>query len=111
MLRAILMLFVLFATTIGLRDVQTRKDSHKKEMNVGLILPYSNFGVRIYTRAINSALSGLHRARGFRMDWLKMYNFTPSNVHSVLMTLTPSPTGYYYIFFNLWSLIVKSNCE
>jgi hypothetical protein len=90
MLRAILLTLILFMSVYSYQNFHHK---NKDSLNVGLILPYTNFGVREYTRAINNAVSGLHRSRGQRLDWLKKYNFTPKNVHYVLITLTPSPTG------------------
>lgn len=102
--RAILLLFVGFCyfvhATRGTSHFYNSKESPKDSMNIGLILPHTNFGVREYIRAINSAVSGLHRSRGPRLGWLKKYNFAPGNVHFFLMTLTPSPTGF--IIFQIW---------
>ncbi|KAF7274965.1 hypothetical protein GWI33_012371 [Rhynchophorus ferrugineus] len=72
-----------------------RNVSSKEQLNIGLILPHTNFGVREYTRAINNAVAGLHRGRGRNLNWVKDRNFNPKNIHNVLMTLTPSPTGKY----------------
>lgn len=74
------------------KDGQNRT-SDKWLLNIGLILPHTNFGVREYTRAINNAVAGLHRGRGRSLVWVKERNFNQRNVHNVLMTLTPSPTG------------------
>lgn len=64
-------------------------------LNIGLILPHTNFGVRDYIRAINNAVASLHRSRAMTkgLSFLKKYNFSNKNVHHVLMKLTPSPTG------------------
>lgn len=64
-------------------------------LNIGLILPHTNFGVREYIRAINNAVANLHRSRVMAkgLSFLKKYNFSNKNVHHVLMKLTPSPTG------------------
>lgn len=68
----------------------------KNSLNVGLLLPHTNFGVREYTKAINNAVAGLHRSqRQRRLEWLKKYSFSTTNVHSGMMKLTPSPTGFY----------------
>lgn len=70
-------------------------NQHNDSLNIGLILPHTNFGVREYIKAINNAVASLHRSRvmtrGF--SFLKKYNFGNKNVHHVLMQLTPSPTG------------------
>lgn len=97
MYRAILLLFITFGTIVhvvcALQTFNTPEETPKDTMNVGLILPHTTFGVREYRRAINNAVSGLHRSRGPRLEWLKKYNFAPANVPYVLMRLTPSPTG------------------
>lgn len=64
-------------------------------LNIGLILPHTNFGVREYIRAINNAVASLHRSRVMTkgLSFLKKYTFINKNVHHVLMKLTPSPTG------------------
>lgn len=64
-----------------------------QQLNIGLILPYTNFGVREYIRSIASAVTGLHRSRGPKLSFLKQYHFNLQQVHSVMFALTPSPTG------------------
>lgn len=88
-----------FCTCTSSYRVQTSPS--RESLNVGLLLPHTNFGVREYTRAINNAVSGLHRSqKQRRVEWLKKYSFSPVNVHTEMMKLTPSPTG----------LFVFSNC-
>lgn len=65
----------------------------KEQLNVGVILPHKNFGAREYTRAINSAVAGLHKGRVRALGWVKERNFSQKNVHMIMMQLTPSPTG------------------
>ncbi|KAL1129035.1 hypothetical protein AAG570_013567 [Ranatra chinensis] len=78
---------------------------HKKNLTIGLLLPKTMFGVRGYNRAINEAVNSLHRSKGPKLEFLKHYTFTPHQVRSEMMLLTPSPTG-------VWSLLVyKSYCE
>lgn len=75
-------------------------DRKHKEGNVtiGLILPHTNFGVREYIRSIKEAVEKLTKSRGPKFNFLKKYGFSPKEVHSVMMTLTPSPTGKYAMF-------------
>jgi hypothetical protein len=69
---------------------------HKEgNVTIGLILPHTNFGVRDYIRAIKGAVEKLTKSRGPKLNFLKKYGFSPTEVHSVMMTLTPSPTGEY----------------
>jgi hypothetical protein len=66
---------------------------HEDNLNIGLILPHTNFGVRDYIRAIKGAVEKLTKSRGPKLHFLNKFEFTPNQVHSVMMTLTPSPTG------------------
>lgn len=66
---------------------------HNRQLNIGLIVPYSNFGKREYLRAINLGVSGLAKMRGAKLTFLKDYDFQPANVHFDMMTLNPSPTA------------------
>lgn len=70
-------------------------NQQNESLNIGLILPHTNFGVREYIRAINNAVASLHRSRAMikGLSFLKKYNFSNKHVHHVLMKLTPSPTG------------------
>lgn len=84
------------------RGPQHSHVSTKSTMNVGLLLPYTNFGVREYTKAINNAVAGLHKSQKQRRpEWLKKYTFSTANVHSDMMKLTPSPTGFYSYFIDV----------
>jgi hypothetical protein len=80
---------------------------HKGNVTIGLILPHTNFGVRDYIRAIKGAVEKLQKSRGHKLTFLKKYGFTPSEVHSVMMTLTPSPTGKYTMRFSLHSCTLQ----
>ncbi|KAK0082487.1 hypothetical protein PV325_010302 [Microctonus aethiopoides] len=64
-------------------------------LNIGLIVPYTNFGAREYTKAINKAVANLHKAsRGLRKyTFLEHYQFTQHHIRNVMMELTPSPTA------------------
>lgn len=72
---------------------------HKGNVTIGLIVPHTSFGVRDYIRAIKGAVEKLTKSRGPKLNFLKKYGFSPSEVHSVMMTLTPSPTGKYTLQF------------
>jgi len=75
-------------------------DKKHKEGNVtvGLILPLTRFGVREYIRSVKEAVDKLAKSRGPKLHFLKKYEFSTKQVHSVMMTLTPSPTGKYTIY-------------
>jgi len=74
-------------------------DKKHKDGNVtvGLILPLTRFGVREYIRSVKEAVEKLTKSRGPKLHFLKKLEFSPKQVHSVMMTLTPSPTGKYTI--------------
>ncbi|KAL0270886.1 UNVERIFIED_CONTAM: hypothetical protein PYX00_008158 [Menopon gallinae] len=62
-------------------------------LTIGIILPYTNFGVREYKKVTNAAVNNLHRGRGQRFQFLQKYRFESDRVKSTMMRLTPSPTG------------------
>lgn len=72
--------------------------SELPELNIGLIIRHTNFGVREYTKAVKNAIGGLHKSKGHQFQFLKKFNFTPHHVHLTLMQLTPTPTGNSYSF-------------
>jgi len=81
------------------RGTHHHGDKHKDgNVTVGLILPHTSFGVREYIRSVKEAVEKLTKSRGPKLNFLKKYEFSPKQVHSVMMTLTPSPTGKYTIY-------------
>ncbi|ERL92387.1 hypothetical protein D910_09701, partial [Dendroctonus ponderosae] len=86
-------------------------------LNIGLILPHTNFGVRGYTRAINNAVAGLHRGKGRLLRWVPIRNFTQNNVSRILFPLTPSPTAILkalckeFLNFNVSAILYLMNYE
>lgn len=65
----------------------------RNQLNVGLLVPHTNFGRRDYLRSINTAVMGLQKGRGPKLTFLKDHEFQTSNIHFDMMSLTPSPTG------------------
>lgn len=66
------------------------------EATVGLIVPHTSFEVRGYNKSIMKAVNGLRKIRladASGLTFLNKYKFTPNQVKTVLMKLTPSPTG------------------
>ncbi|KYN08766.1 Glutamate [NMDA] receptor subunit epsilon-2 [Cyphomyrmex costatus] len=87
-------------SSIGQTDHQKliRGNTSLPKLSIGLIVPHTSFGVREYTRAINKAVLNLHKGHGrakgqSRFSFLDKYEFTPSQVNSTMMKLTPSPTA------------------
>lgn len=76
------------------RGVGAQQRPHpERSISVGLIVPHTNFGVREYIRAVNNAIASLNRSKTPKLTFLSKYHFTPNQVHSVMMQLTPSPKG------------------
>lgn len=67
--------------------------STSNQLNIGVIAPHTNFGKREYLRAINTAVVGLSKGRGQKLNFLKDNIFSQSNIHFDMMSLTPSPTA------------------
>lgn len=81
---------------VTLRDKTGSQQESKPGSNnltIGIILPYTNFGVREYKKVTNAAVNNLHRGRGQRFQFLQKYRFESDRVKSTMMRLTPSPTG------------------
>lgn len=107
----LLMVSILVAST---REVKNRLKSsigqtgHQKliknasntlqNLNVGMIVPHTNFKTREYTKAINSALSNLNKgdARTKNQSSFSFLNKYHLQVSHRMMKLTPSPTGKYF---------------
>ena len=92
------------AWRVSSSGIHHQGDKKHKEGNVtiGLILPHTSFGVREYIRSIKEAVEKLTKSRGPKLNFLKKYGFSPKEVHSVMMTLTPSPTGKYMMYFEMY---------
>lgn len=72
---------------------RTAATNTRNQLNVGLLVPHTNFGRRDYLRSINTAVMGLQKGRGPKLTFLKDHEFQTSNIHFDMMSLTPSPTG------------------
>lgn len=100
---------------------RTSNNESMPKLTVGLIVPHTSFGAREYNRSISKAVTSLFKNRSGqtrRYDFLKKYGFSPHEVRTVMMRLTPSPTGINflfndknYIFFNINLILLKyRNC-
>lgn len=65
--------------------------THKTNLTVALILPKIVFGKRNYQKAVNDALSAMRKSRSPKFEFLNTLGQV--QVHSEMMSLTPSPTG------------------
>uniref|UniRef100_A0A2S2QKY9 Glutamate n=1 Tax=Sipha flava TaxID=143950 RepID=A0A2S2QKY9_9HEMI len=65
------------------------------DLNVGMLVPKTSFGVRGYLRAIHDAMHGINKAykKNHTMNFSKLYEFEAQNVRYRMMSLTPSPTA------------------
>ncbi|XP_015372673.1 PREDICTED: glutamate receptor ionotropic, NMDA 2B isoform X2 [Diuraphis noxia] len=65
------------------------------DLNVGMLMPKTSFGVRGYLRAIHDAIQGINKAykKNHATNFTKIYDFEERNVRSQMMSLTPSPTA------------------
>ncbi|VVC41857.1 Hypothetical protein CINCED_3A012957 [Cinara cedri] len=84
----------------GVRQSQHQKktadESPGVDLNVGILVPKTSFGVRGYLRAIHDALHSInkeHKKETIKTQFRKLYSFENGNVRYRMMSLTPSPTG------------------
>ena len=73
---------------------ETEAGGLPKRLSVGLLVPYTTFKVREYSRAVSSAISSLRKQE---LSFLSSYRFQPNDVYTDMLKLNPSPTGT--IFF------------
>uniref|UniRef100_A0A8D9B671 Secreted protein n=1 Tax=Cacopsylla melanoneura TaxID=428564 RepID=A0A8D9B671_9HEMI len=70
---------------------------NKGNLTVGIIIPKTTFNKRAYGKAINDTVRHLNKVvaggKGPKFNFLRWFNFNPSNVKSTYFELTPSPTG------------------
>lgn len=76
------------STIVTTAPVVLTNNASSKNLNVGLVVPYKNFGYREYTKAITSAKAGLQR------KLVRFRNYELS-VHLSMKERTPSPTGEF----------------
>ena len=62
----------------------------KRPLNIGLIVPFSNFLKKNYDKNIGSAVLSIKKRK---YQWANRYFLTDSQVHVEMMSINPSPTG------------------
>ena len=62
----------------------------KRPLNIGLIVPFSNFLKKNYDKNIGSAVLSIKKRK---YKWASRYFLTDSQVHVEMMSINPSPTG------------------
>ena len=65
-------------------------ESGKRALNVGLILPFSNFLKKNYDKNIGAAVSNIKKNKYM---WSNTYSLSDAQVHLEMMSINPSPTG------------------
>jgi predicted RNA-binding protein with EMAP domain len=80
----------------GRSSVQRNRNHRKMRSNitVALILPKIHFGKRNYQKAVNDALFALQKSKNTKFKFLHTHGQV--QVHSEMLSLTPSPTGNGY---------------
>ncbi|KAI5720357.1 hypothetical protein M8J77_005394 [Diaphorina citri] len=77
--------------------------AEKGNLTIGIIIPKTTFNKRAYTKAINDTVKFLNKnvgGKGPKLNFLRNFNFNPTNVKYTAYSLTPSPTA-----------ILKSICQ
>lgn len=79
---------------------RTRNNTSLQNLTVSMIVPYTNFGAREYSRAINKVVQNLYKGHTrtnnkgqTKFSFLDKYRLQVSHR---MMKLTPSPTGKYF---------------
>ena len=67
-------------------------ESGKRALNVGLIVPFSNFLKKNYDKNIGAAVSNIKKNKYM---WSNTYSLSDAQVHLEMMSINPSPTGGY----------------
>lgn len=86
--------------------------SNKGNLTIGIIIPKTTFNKRAYTKAINDTVKHLNKnvgGKGPKLNFLRHYNFNPTNVKYVPYSLTPSPTGKSKVLVRSRGVIKYSN--
>ena len=68
---------------------QTVEDN-RPALNVGLIVPFSNFLKKQYEKSVGAAVSGIKKKK---FSWSYIYNMDEYTIHTEMMSINPSPTG------------------
>merc|ERR1719483_1061116 len=79
------------------RGVKKDTSTEKRALNVGLIVPFSNFLKKSYEKNIGAAVSSITKKKYL---WASNYSLTDNQIHLEMMSINPSPT-----------VILKNLCE
>ena len=84
-------------------------EDNRPALNVGLIVPFSNFLKKQYEKSVGAAVSGIKKKK---FSWSYLYNLDEYTIHTEMMSINPSPTGepfpvFYYqdysSMFSFWN--------
>ena len=62
----------------------------RHSLNIGLIVPFSNFLKKQYEKSVGAAVSNINKKK---YNWAKMYYLDEETIHTEMMSINPSPTG------------------
>ena len=65
-------------------------EDNRPALNVGLIVPFSNFLKKQYEKSVGAAVSGIKKKK---FSWSYIYNMDEYTIHTEMMSINPSPTG------------------
>ena len=65
-------------------------EDNRPALNVGLIVPFSNFLKKQYEKSVGAAVSGIKKKK---FSWSYVYNLDEYTIHTEMMSINPSPTG------------------
>ena len=74
----------------GLKTLRVEDD--RPALNVGLIVPFSNFLKKQYEKSVGAAVSGIKKKS---YSWSYIYNLDEYTIHTEMMSINPSPTGCF----------------
>ena len=88
---------------------QTVEDN-RPALNVGLIVPFSNFLKKQYEKSVGAAVSGIKKKK---FSWSYIYNLDEYTIHTEMMSINPSPTGegdgHVLFYQDYYSMFAFSN--
>ena len=66
------------------------EDDLRHALNIGLIVPFSNFLKKSYEKSVGAAVANVKK-KGY--SWSDVYYLDEDTIHIEMMSINPSPTG------------------
>lgn len=66
------------------------EDDIRHALNIGLIVPFSNFLKKSYEKSVGAAVGNVKK-KGY--SWSDVYYLDEDTIHMEMMSINPSPTG------------------